>query len=169
MPPKSPASHKKKTKKKSGPNAELIASIVRAILSENGEKGSVAQDYDLRREIHKMQESFNERLSVIENNIATLRSFADDTSRGLAEQHKSFEEKLNTLSGHFRDDIEEERRKRLKLLRTVHKAHSEDVIRLKDALTALKDDADKKSRLFSDDIKFISHDMGRIKENVDEL
>ena len=172
MPPKTP---KKKQKKQNAVSKELVESVVAAILavqsqhpkfdfgtSISNDANSLIGSSALLRDILKVQEQHAERLNNIEGKIDALRFFAEETKRCSIDQIKEFQDKLNVLSADHLSQMEDERHKRLKLVRTVHKAHAEEISKLREYVDDFKSENTRKSKSIMDDFK-------KIQDSTDEV
>ena len=154
--------------------AELVQTVVN-VLRKADKKSSAPESHDvdtlssLRRDMQKMQELVDDRLSRLEDKVGSLRAFADDTRRSVNEQSKVLDDRLDQMAMAVNASMEKESKKNNKLVKTVYKEHGEEISRLKDVISDMKEDAANKAQLVDTDVQFLAKDLSRVKDAVDEL
>lgn len=123
----------------------------------------------LRRDMQKMQEMMDDRLNRLEDKVGSLRVFADDTRRSVNEQSKILDDRLDQMAMAVNASMEKETKRNNKLVKTVYKEHGDEISRLKDVVSDMKEDATNKAQLVEADVQFLAKDLSRVKEAVDEL
>lgn len=164
--------------------ADLVQTVVKVLRS--AEKRNVEKKYALqtnaslnadspdsiaalRRDMHRMQEIFDDRFNRIEDKVNSLRVFADDTRRTITEQNKSIDDRIDQIVRALNESLEKGSKKNVKLVKTVYKDHGEEISLLKETIREMKEDANDKSQLLDNDLQFLAKDLSKVKEAVDEL
>lgn len=173
-----PVKKKLKTRISSKRESELIRSVVRAMNREktvpkpkvSNTVGTSAADVDdLRRDMQRMQETFGDRLSRMEDKLNSLRMFADETRRVVAEQGKNLDIRLDQMAMSVNESLAKEERRNLKLVKSVYKEHGEEFTSLRESMRGLQEESRQREQLMETDIQFLVKDISKIKECVDEL
>lgn len=124
---------------------------------------------DMIGEYHKMQRTMLDRIDSLEGKIFLMKNFTEEIHRSVIDMQRGFEDRLAALETTMRGEIEDERNKRLKLIRSVHKLDEEEMNKTRAKIEVVQEDAERRLRDQDAAIRSATEEVSRLRNLMDEL
>lgn len=118
---------------------------------------------------HKMQRVMLDRIDQLEGKIFMIKNFTEEVHRSVMDVQRGFEERLVALETSLKGEIEEERNKRLKLIRSVHKLDEEEMNKTRAKIGVVQEDTERRLREQDAALRSAAEEIARLKSLVDDL
>jgi hypothetical protein len=116
-----------------------------------------------------MQRVMLDRIDQLEGKIFMMKNFTEEVHRSVLDVQRGFEERLVALETSLKAEIEEERNKRLKLIRSVHKLDEEEMNKTRAKIGVVQEDTERRLRDQDATLRSATEEIARLKGLVDDL
>lgn len=178
---------KKKAKKKTAPAEantkqpsnemkKMLSSIMKDMASVKEKKDFKQSDNsvhlnirEIRDEVNLLSSSVSARLANVEVKVAQLNDSVEEIKKMAKERNSKIDADIEQCLKTSLDSVEEERNKRLKLMKALQKKLSEDDEAIIDRVVKVKDELSKAISSILDQTNSKQSDLAALKQRVEEM
>ena len=124
---------------------------------------------ELRDEVNLLSSSVSARLASVEVKVAQLNDSVDEIKAMVKERNTKTDGDIQQCLKYSQDLIEEERNKRLKLMKALQKKLSEDDEAIVDKVVKVKDEMSKSIATIMDQTNSRHSELAALKQRVEEM
>ena len=179
---KVPSSPKKKklVKKKQAPANDMKA-MISSIINDMNRKEERPYERvesapnakislnELREDINIVSSSLSSRLTHVEVKINSIIESIETVKSMVIERNQKYESDIQKCYANTNEVVEDERNKRLKLLKALQKKLTDDDVEIVDKLQKVKDETLKATTSITEQQTLQSNEISKLKATVDDL
>jgi uncharacterized protein YoxC len=118
---------------------------------------------EMRDDINMLSSSLNGRMTQVEVKVATISDSVEEIKDMMKARNAKFDQDMQSCMKHTNDVVEEERAKRLKLLKALQKKLSDDDVVIMERVSKLKEEVTKITAGLSSDINGTFTELTKLK------
>jgi len=122
---------------------------------------------EVRDDMNMLSSSLNGRMTQVEVKVTAISESIDEIKEMVRIRNSKFDQDMQNCIKHTNEVVEEERSKRLKLLKALQKKLSDDDVVIMERVSKLKEEVTKITAGLSSDINGTFTELTKVKANVD--